>query len=130
MQTGHSASLGLIVGLILAFTVKHFLADFIAQNRWIALGKDAPAGWFRPLAAHVAVHAALTLLIVLAVAPRLWWLALVDLVVHFGIDRAKCLTSHWGAWTPEDARYWWLFGFDQMLHQFTNVGLAAGLLVL
>ncbi|WP_246735993.1 DUF3307 domain-containing protein [Enterovirga aerilata] len=116
--------------LTVAFTVKHFLADFVLQTGWIAIGKDCRGDWFKPLAAHVAIHAGLALAIVLVVAPRLWWLAAIDLVVHFGVDRGKSVVGRWGGWTPHDARYWWLFGFDQLLHQVTNIGLAYALAVL
>jgi hypothetical protein len=84
-------SLGLLAA---AFSVKHFLADFVLQTKWIALGKDRRDAWLQPLGAHVAIHAGLALLIILVVAPRLWWLALVDLAVHFAIDRAS---RYWGA---------------------------------
>jgi hypothetical protein len=116
--------------LIAIFSVKHFLADFVLQTGWIAIGKDCRNDWARPLAVHAAIHAGLALVIVLIVAPRLWWLALVDFVVHFAIDRGKSISGRWGGWTPQDARYWWLFGFDQLLHQFTNIGLAVGLMAL
>jgi hypothetical protein len=120
-------SLGLLAA---AFSVKHFLADFVLQTKWIALGKDRRDAWLQPLGAHVAIHAGLALLIILVVAPRLWWLALVDFAVHFAIDRGKSILGRWGQWGPQDAPYWWLFGFDQLLHQLTNIGLAVALLVL
>jgi hypothetical protein len=116
--------------LAAVFSLKHFFADFVLQTRWIALGKDRRVDWLAPLAAHVGIHAGLALAIILIVAPRLWWLALIDLVVHFAIDRGKSLVGRWGRCGPQDARYWWLFGFDQLLHQLTNIGLALALLVL
>ncbi len=116
--------------LAIVFTTKHFVADFLLQNRWIAIGKEGTSHWGRPLLVHVGLHALATLAIVLAVAPRLWWLAAVDFGIHFCVDRAKCLLAHRGGWTPQDARYWWLLGFDQYLHQLTNIGLAAAIVVL
>jgi hypothetical protein len=116
--------------LAAVFSLKHFFADFVLQTRWIALGKDRCVDWLAPLAAHVAIHAGLTLVIALIVAPRLWWLALIDLTVHFAIDRGKSVAGRLGGCSPEEARYWWLFGFDQLLHQFTNLGLALALMVL
>ena len=112
------------------FTLKHFVADFLLQTNWMACGKDRPDEWFRPLLAHVGCHALLTLCIVLAVAPRLWPLALVDFAIHWLGDRGKTLVGRWGGWTPTDCRYWWLFGLDQFLHQITNLGLTAALLTL
>ena len=128
--TSHLGPIWAMSLLALAFTIKHFVADFLFQTSSIAHGKERRDGWLVPLATHVTGHAALTLLIALAVAPRLWWLALVDLVVHFAIDHAKTLASRASGATPQDAGFWWLLGLDQMLHGMTNIGLSAGLLVL
>ena len=129
-DTGLSAPIWAMAALTVLFTVKHYAADFVLQTSWIAHGKDARIGWVAPLATHVAIHGALALAIALAVQPRLWWLALVDMAVHFVVDRGKTLIGRWGAWNVQNARYWWLFGFDQLLHQVTNVALAAALLAL
>ena len=129
-ETTSSAPIWAMVALALLFTVKHYAADFVLQTSWIAHGKDARTGWVAPLAIHVLIHGGLALAIVLAVQPRLWWLALVDMAVHFVVDRGKSLVGRWGAWNVQSARYWWLLGFDQLLHQATNIGLAAALLSL
>ena len=115
-------------GLWLAFSVKHFLADFVLQTGALARGKEQAQGWLVPLAVHAGSHGALTLLIALVVAPRLWPLGLADFVIHFCVDRGKSLVGRWGGWAIQDAPFWWLFGFDQFLHQVTNVGLAVVLL--
>lgn len=117
-------------GLALIFALKHYLADFILQTNGIARGKEQRIGWMAPLMAHGTAHALLTLTVALALAPHLWWLALVDLTVHLAIDRAKTTTAAWGRWAPNQAQFWWLLGFDQFLHQATNVALAAALLLL
>ena len=83
-----------------------------------------------PLAVHVLCHAVLTLAIALWVAPRLWWLALVDLAIHALVDRGKSVSGRWGGWSPKEVQFWWLMGFDQFLHQLTNVALTIALLAL
>jgi Protein of unknown function (DUF3307) len=130
LQLGPAVPLWSACALLLVMAFKHFVADFVLQTKWIAHGKEARQGWLAPLAVHVLCHAALTLAIALAIAPRLWWLALVDLVVHATIDRGKSLAGHWGGWTVEDSAYWWLLGFDQFLHQATNIALTAAFLAL
>lgn len=122
--------LGSFCALLLVMALKHFVADFLLQTNWIAHGKERVEGWQGPLAVHVLCHASLTLLIALAIAPRLWWLALVDLVVHTIIDRSKTVVGNWSRCEKTQARYWWLFGFDQFLHQVTNIALAAAFFVL
>ena len=130
MHLGPPVPLWSVCALLLVMAFKHFIADFVLQTKWIALGKEARQGWLLPLTVHVFCHAALTFAVAVAIAPRLWWLAGVDLVVHAVIDRGKSLMGHWGNWGVEDSAYWWLLGFDQFLHQATNIGLTAALLTL
>jgi hypothetical protein len=116
--------------LLVVMAFKHYAADFLLQTNWIARGKERRAGWVLPLMVHVLIHAAFTLLIVLLLAPRLWWLAPVEFVVHGAIDRGKSLIAQRGRWSATDAPFWWLIGFDQFLHQVTNVALVVALLTL
>lgn len=115
--------------LLLVMTLKHFVADFVLQTSWVAHGKMRCQGWLAPLAVHTLSHAALTLCIALAVAPRLWWLAPADLVVHASIDRGKSVLAHRGGWGIDQPMFWWLFGLDQFAHQVTNVALVAAFFV-
>lgn len=118
-------AVGALTFWMVILAVKHVIADFFLQTSWIATGKDAKKGWALPLLVHCAIHGALALAILLVLAPRLWFLAVVDFVVHLIIDRAKgfCVAnfnvtqehSHW---------FWWLIGIDQALHHLTNFGLA------
>ncbi len=118
-----------MAALTAIFAVKHVTADFLLQTNGMAQGKERRAGWLMPLLSHVACHGALTLLIALVVEPRLWWLAIVDLVLHLCIDRSKTLIGQSCGWRPEQACYWWLLGLDQCGHQLTNIGLATALLL-
>jgi hypothetical protein len=119
-----------VSALLIAMAFKHYFADFVLQTNWIACGKQRRRGWLAPLAVHVLGHGAITLAIALVVAPRLWWLALVDIVVHGSIDRAKSAMGNWGGWPLQDFQAWWLLGLDQFLHQATNVALVVALFVL
>jgi hypothetical protein len=124
-QLGPPVPLWSFCALLLVVAFKHYVADFLLQTSWIAHGKERREGWFAPLAVHVLCHAVLMLAIALAIAPRLWWFALVDLAIHAAIDRAKTLTALWGRWGVDKTQFWWLMGFDQFLHQATNIALAA-----
>ena len=119
-----------LAAVAILFAIKHYVADFIFQTNWIARGKERPQGWLPPLMVHASCHGVITLLIALALAPHLWWLAGVDIVVHFAIDRSKTLAAHWGRWQPDQAQFWWLLGFDQLLHQVTNIALATAFVLL
>lgn len=115
-----SLNLTTLITVYLAFLVKHFLCDYPLQRQWMLDGKGRLVNWFWPLAAHAGVHALGTLLIALVVRPDLWWLALVDLVVHFAINRVKSHPMWGGRWHAHQAQYWWALGFDQTLHQLTH----------
>ena len=79
----------MILILLVIFQIKHLVADFMLQGKYM-LGKfSRDWDFFLPLLAHAGVNAAFTLLICLCVSPSLWWLAIVDLVTHFLIDRMK-----------------------------------------
>jgi hypothetical protein len=109
-----------LVVLYLAFAGKQLVCDFLLQTTWMAKGKCRHDGWVRPLVAHACTHAAGTLVIVLAAAPALAWLALVDFALHAGIDRVKALATTGMAMS--EPRFWWALGADQMAHQLTHFG--------
>lgn len=115
--------------LYVAFAAKHLAADFFLQTFWMAHGKGARAGWLAPLTAHAAIHAGLTLAIVVAAVPALAWLALADFALHAAIDRTKGVLTR--GWSLDRAPFWWALGADQCAHHLTHFGfvltLAAGL---
>lgn len=111
-------SLPTLVVLYGAFAAKQLVCDFLLQTSWMAKGKCRQSDWVRPLLAHAGTHAAGTLAIVLAAAPSLFWLAIVDFILHAGIDRAKALATARMAMT--EPRFWWALGADQMAHQLTH----------
>jgi hypothetical protein len=118
-----------LAALYLAFVIKHFGADFLFQTSWMANGKEQSQGWLAPLATHAGIHGALTLVMMLALQPSLWWLGPVDFVIHGVIDRAKGLATRGFGLTQKDARWWWLLGLDQALHALTHFSYILALLL-
>jgi hypothetical protein len=112
---------------MLLFIVKHLVADFFLQTSWMALGKERVEDWLKPLTAHAAIHAIGTLLLCLALAPALIWLAGIDFVVHCAIDRGKGLLGRRFSATPDKTVFWWLLGIDQSLHALTHFLFALAL---
>lgn len=97
------------------------MADFPLQREYM-LQKSLP-GWkfVWPLTTHCLVHASLTLVIVLLVNSRLWWLAFVDFAIHFVMDRIKSGPKYLGRFNDkEKPSYWNAFGGDQMVHHLTH----------
>ena len=111
---------------MLLLTAKHIAADFVLQNSWMAIGKDQKSGWALPLLAHCLVHLAVAMTLILMIAPRFWFVAIIDFVIHIAVDRAKGLCASRFGVTLESAHpwFWTLIGVDQALHHLTGFGLA------
>jgi hypothetical protein len=79
-----------VLALLVAFQLKHFLADYPFQNEYM-LGKFKSKGWVKPLAAHAGVHAFMTFLITgpLVGAAKAVTFATFDFGIHFVMDRIK-----------------------------------------
>ena len=110
--------------LYIAFRVKQFVCDFALQAPfvWMALGKGKSGQeYIKPLFAHSGIHALGTLLIVLFFVPALWYLAIIDFVVHSLVDRIKAVLTVKSGWKFEDSMFWVSFGLDQEAHNFTHL---------
>lgn len=107
------------------FLLKHLAADFLLQTRWVAIGKQTEDRWLLPLSVHAGLHAGLTGLIFSVAAPSLVWIAIVDFVVHFAIDRAKAVVQSRLTLNPGKTGFWWLLGTDQTLHHLTHLCFVA-----
>ncbi len=117
-------SVGALTWWMLLLTLKHVVGDFLLQNTWMAKGKDQKTGWALPLIVHCAIHGILTTAIIAVLMPRLWFLGLIDFVIHIAIDRSKgFLVARYNV-TPEHQWFWWLIGIDQALHHLTGFGLS------
>src|SRR5262245_66600452 len=110
-----SVPVGLLVGWMLLLTVKHIIADFVLQNAWMAHGKDQKTGWALPLLVHCLIHFAVALVLIVIIAPKFWFIAAVDFVIHITVDRAKGLCSSHFCMTPETPLLWTLIGVDRSL---------------
>ena len=121
-----SVPVGALVGWMLVLTVKHVIADFVLQTSWMAIGKDQKNGWALPLLAHCLVHLGVAMALILMIAPRFWFVALLDFVIHITVDRAKGLCASKFGVTQEAAHpwFWTLIGVDQALHHLTGFVLS------
>lgn len=82
------------------------------------------AGWefLLPLTLHCFVHAVLTFVICMIYAPTVAWLAAVDFVLHFVMDRIKSGPRYLGRFSDTKKPWFWMaFGFDQMFHHLTHL---------
>ena len=108
--------------LFILFQIKHFIADFPLQREYMLRKTIKDWGFLLPLATHCAVHGVLTFAILMYFRPDLWWLALVDFLIHFVMDRIKSGPNYLGRFNdPEQSSYWNVLGFDQMVHHLTSL---------
>ncbi len=110
--------------LLIVFQIKHFLSDFPLQFNYMLNKRSAGRDFIVPLALHSLVHASMTLAIVCFFSFSLWWLAILDFIVHFTIDRIKSGPKYMGRYSNINGKsYWVVFGLDQMAHHFTNYAI-------
>ena len=137
--------LTIIFALLVAFQLKHFLADYLLQTEYM-LGKFKPNWEFiPPLILHAGLHALMTFLIASLVAsqPLTIFVALFDFTAHFTMDRIKASPALLGKYKPLTAitfpkatrqekehnkYFWWSLGLDQMVHHLTHYAIIAILL--
>lgn len=86
--------MGTIFLLLIIYQLKHFVADYLLQGRYM-LGKFKNGfAWILPLAAHSGVHAVMTYIIALFFNSKMaLTVAVIDFVLHFAMDRVKASPS-------------------------------------
>lgn len=104
--------------------VKHFVADYLLQPRWVLKGKGNMrlAGGYVHAGAH-AVGSIPAYLIAGLGALEIGGLVLAEFVAHYVIDYSKICFSRRSHAGPDKAAYWAMHGADQLLHQLTYAAL-------
>lgn len=82
--------------LLLVYQLKHFLADYPLQGKYMLKKFEKYPTFILPLLAHAGVHGLMTFTIVLLARPQDFYhphlalgLALADMAIHFIVDRIK-----------------------------------------
>ena len=104
---------------MMLLTFKHIIGDFVLQTAWMAYGKDQKTGWALPLLVHCLIHLAVAMVLILIVAPKFWFVAIVDFLIHITIDRAKGICSSTFEMTMKHPLFWTMIVVDQALHHLT-----------
>lgn len=116
----------LVLAALAVLQIKHFVCDFMIQTPYQFLNKGIyghPGGLL-----HAGLHALLTTTVFFLLTPPLVLgiaIVIVEFVLHYHIDWLKELTFKRRKWVFPQAEFWWVFGFDQFLHQFTYLGIVA-----
>lgn len=104
------------------FQFKHFLADFPFQTQYMLRKYNPDWEWVFPLILHCFVHGMMTLCIMLYFKPQLWWLAILDFILHMIMDKIKASPLLLGRYSnTQRSGYWYALGFDQMVHHLTHI---------
>lgn len=114
----------MILALIL-LNVTHWAADYTHLSRPWMLAAKRLGKPILPIAAHAGVHAVFFLAVGLFFATPLVALkvALLQLVSHTLIDIWKGRMNGWfpALQSPANIYHWYIFGFDQLLHQIVII---------
>jgi len=118
-----------ILILLILFQIKHFVCDFPLQKPYQYLNKGiyGHAGGFL----HAAIHSIGTCWVLMVYHHfnsdkitdiQIVTCAFLDLILHYHIDWAKMkINKHYGWRCDNSERFWYLLGFDQLLHQLTYI---------
>ena len=115
-----------VLAVLLYLQVKHFVCDFIIQTPYQFLNKGTyghPGGVI-----HAGLHALTSMVIFLLITPSFALGAAIvigEFILHYHIDWTKEQTVKRKKWVFPQSEFWWVFGFDQFLHQFTYLGIVA-----
>lgn len=115
----------IILWILTALFVKHFVADFLYQPPYQWQNKGTYGHWGGLV--HTGQHVVLTTLILLAfgiATPLVASIAVLEFVIHYHTDWAKMnINKHfgWGATTHNE--FWILTGLDQLVHALTYLGI-------
>lgn len=108
--------------LLVAFEVKHFVADYPFQS---AYHSGPERGYVPSILLHALFHGLLTAVVctsylALAQPAATRWvigLALIDFTLHYAIDHhSLSMISK----SKDHPAFWWMIGLDEMVHRFTN----------
>lgn len=107
--------------LLTLLSLKHFIIDFPLQTpfQWKNKGTYLHPGGL----VHAGLHAFGTWLCIVWFAPlAAYYLALLDMFIHYHVDWAKMNINKKYGWQPDQhPEFWVLLGLDQLLHVLTYI---------
>lgn len=114
------AEIQIVIIVFFLLQIKHFVADFMLQTPRMVMEKGTYGA--RHGIYHSLIQSAGTFIAFAWIHPLLGVItALFDFVVHYNVDWAKMnINKHYG-YTPQDPKFWFWLGLDQLAHQLTYV---------
>jgi len=119
-----SHDLVLVLWALLALQVKHFLCDFVLQTEYLVRTKGiyGHVGGF----IHSGLHMVLSipaLLIMQAPLRAIVIIMIGEFLIHYHTDWTKANVDAYFDWGQSNAKYWMVFGADQLIHQLTYLAI-------
>lgn len=116
------AEIQVILIVFFLLQIKHFLADFVWQTNNMVQEKGiygAKQGIY-----HSLIQSAGTFVVFAWIHPLLGVItAFIDFLAHYHIDWAKININKKYNYTPQDTKFWFWLGLDQLAHQLTYIVL-------
>ncbi len=115
-----------LIAVLVILEVKHFVCDYPLQTVYQVSNKGTyghPGGII-----HSGLHVVGTAFAFLVITPSLAvgaGILIGEFVLHYHIDWSKDNLMRWSGMKPNESRFWWAIGFDQLLHHLTYVAIAA-----
>lgn len=109
----------------LALFIKHFILDFVCQGPYQYLNKGTYGHLGGVLHSGLqAIGSYIALSLIIGSSLFLAIVCVVEFVVHYHVDWAKMNLNKYLGLKPDNSEYfWWLMGFDQLLHYLTYFGM-------
>jgi len=119
-----SHDLVLVLWALLALQVKHFLCDFVLQTEYQVRTKGiyGHVGGF----IHSGLHMVLSipaLLIMQAPLRAIVIIMIGEFLIHYHTDWTKSNVDSYFDRGQSNAKYWMVFGADQLIHQLTYLAI-------
>jgi hypothetical protein len=108
--------------LITLFALKHYLADFVLQSRYMLAYKGIYGHWAG--ISHALIHIVLSYAVFALVGLYGGFIVLLcvaEFLVHYHMDWLKVRITKEHDLDITMRPYWLLFGFDQLVHVLTNI---------
>lgn len=116
------AEIQVILIVFFLLQVKHFVADFVLQTDRMVHEKGIYGARYGIY--HSLVQSAGTFLAFAWIHPLLGIVtAFLDFMAHYHIDWAKININKKYRYTPQDHKFWFWLGLDQLAHQLTYIFL-------
>lgn len=118
-----------MIKILILLNIAHWAADYTHFSTKCMLNAKRLGSPLFPIFTHAAIHAMLMSLVLglfIGFTKDCAYLIILQLVTHFLIDVWKGRMNVWFPLlqSPANKLHWYIFGFDQFLHQIVLIAMA------